>query len=426
MLTRLKFTQVGPVESMAIDFAPRLNVITGDNGLGKSFILDCAWWALTQSWYRDTQALPRRNGKLPASEIEYEVMSKTKRAAAHQSRFSLEDWSWSRPQGRPPSPGLVVYARADGGFSVWDPARNYWRQLKSATLDQKDRPSAFHFRNEDVWNGLEDEVGGQRRILCNGLLRDWVSWQRGKTEEFAHLSKVLEALSPSEGERLIPGEPVRVSPNDARDIPTIKMPYGSVPVIHASAGARRIVGLAYLIVWAWHEHRRAVPLLHQKPTDRIVFIVDEIEAHLHPRWQRAIVPALLGVIASLQPKAKVQVLACTHAPLVLASIEPHFDTAMDKLFDLDLVDGSIAIRLVDWRPHGDASAWLTSEIFNLGEARSLEAQQAIAQARKAFETPDLPLAKVKAIHEKLQSFLKETDPFWPRWLYRAEKAGLKL
>ena len=30
---------------MQLELAPRINLITGDNGLGKSFLLDVAWWA---------------------------------------------------------------------------------------------------------------------------------------------------------------------------------------------------------------------------------------------------------------------------------------------------------------------------------------------------------------------------------------------
>lgn len=47
MLTYLHLTNVGPASEMKLDLAPRLNLITGDNGLGKSFLLDAAWWALT-------------------------------------------------------------------------------------------------------------------------------------------------------------------------------------------------------------------------------------------------------------------------------------------------------------------------------------------------------------------------------------------
>jgi recombinational DNA repair ATPase RecF len=46
---------------MELDLAPRLNLLTGDNGLGKSFLLDVAWWAMTRRWPRDG----RRAGRPP-------------------------------------------------------------------------------------------------------------------------------------------------------------------------------------------------------------------------------------------------------------------------------------------------------------------------------------------------------------------------
>ena len=49
MLKQLKITNVGPA-NIELEFADRLNLITGDNGLGKSFLLDIAWWAMTRKW----------------------------------------------------------------------------------------------------------------------------------------------------------------------------------------------------------------------------------------------------------------------------------------------------------------------------------------------------------------------------------------
>ena len=48
MIEHLKLDNVGPAPEMALDFAPRVNLLTGDNGLGKSFLLDVVWWALTR------------------------------------------------------------------------------------------------------------------------------------------------------------------------------------------------------------------------------------------------------------------------------------------------------------------------------------------------------------------------------------------
>ena len=50
MIEYLRLRNVGPAPEMEMELAPRLNLITGDNGLGKSFLLDLIWWALTRRW----------------------------------------------------------------------------------------------------------------------------------------------------------------------------------------------------------------------------------------------------------------------------------------------------------------------------------------------------------------------------------------
>jgi recombinational DNA repair ATPase RecF len=40
---------IGPAPEMEIHFKPRMNFLIGDNGLGKTFLLDIAWWVLTRT-----------------------------------------------------------------------------------------------------------------------------------------------------------------------------------------------------------------------------------------------------------------------------------------------------------------------------------------------------------------------------------------
>ena len=68
----------------------------------------------------------------------------------------------------------------------------------------------------------------------------------------------------------------------------------------------------------------------------MVLIVDEVEAHLHPKWQRAIVPAIINVIEDISDDLEVQVHLATHSPLILASSEPIFDSDRDSLHHLSL------------------------------------------------------------------------------------------
>ncbi len=48
MIKSLSLSNVGPFKQMDLSFGSRLNVLTGDNGLGKSFFLDLIWFAMTR------------------------------------------------------------------------------------------------------------------------------------------------------------------------------------------------------------------------------------------------------------------------------------------------------------------------------------------------------------------------------------------
>ena len=102
---------MGPVAELAADFGPRLNVLTGDNGVGKSF-LPISFWVLTGSWPGGRVAMPDPNGKRRQPRIEYDVQSKTKEAH-RTARYDVKTQTWSRQAGRPPMPGLVIYAAVD-------------------------------------------------------------------------------------------------------------------------------------------------------------------------------------------------------------------------------------------------------------------------------------------------------------------------
>lgn len=410
MLKYLKLNNVGLAPELHVDWADRINLIAGDNGLGKSFLLDLAWWALTRTWAGPV-ALPAPNAK--RATIEYVVRGKTKSAAPITSAFNRAGQSWPLRAARPTMPGIVVYIRIDGGFSVWDPARNYWRT-------DPGRPSAYHFDASEVWNGLD--MDGVR--VCEGLERDWVSWQEGRKPEFEALSAVLRSLSPP-NEPLKPGPPQRLFVGEGRDRPTLLVGTQSVPVALASAGVRRVLALAYFLVWAWHEHRKAAKLLGKQPESRIVILFDEPETHLHPRWQRTVLPSLLAAIEVLRGKgsSQPQMLVATHSPLVAASLEPTFDPQRDELIHLSLENGHVVVEQGTWAIQGDATNWLVSETFGLEQARSVEAESAIeaAEAHMRGEPSSAKGLRTKSeIHAALQRLLPSGDPFWPRWLVQTK------
>ena len=428
MLEYLRLENVGPAPSMEMELAPRLNLLTGDNGLGKSFLLDCAWWALARRWPHDVnsrltsgyRAQPRDPKQ--AASIEYRVRSK-KTIVSHKSEYVRAEQAWLGKQGRPPSPGLVIYAHADGGFSVWDPARNYWKS-RAKSEEAETLVPAFVFTQRDVWRGLSLKVNNEPFEVCLGLLKDWSTWIREDGKLAKQMARTLASLA-APGEALTVGPLRPRSPNDPVSYPTIStVSETAVPVLLTSAGLRRIIALAYILLWSWDRHVEFAEAQGLDRASRVIFLFDEIEAHLHPRWQRSILGSLLQVTRNLHKDATVQLIASTHSPLVLASAEPLFDPTQDAWFDLDLNKRTniVELRRREFAAHGDASRWLTSEAFDLEEARSLPAEEAIREAKRFAKGKKRTLAAAKAVDAKLRAAgLPDIDPFWVRWGYMMDE-----
>ncbi len=417
--------RLGPVE-----FAERLNLVTGDNGLGKTFLLDIGWWALTGTWVAREPWPRNETTREEPPYISSTVAGKTTDAPVH-SAYDFDARKWSYPAGRPPMPGLVLYFRGDGCFSLWDPAQHYW--TKSAADERVD--DAFHFTLDSVWDGIMG-VGGQR--ICRGLIEDWVTWQQTGGLEFQRFQKVLAKLSPSPKELLTSGTPLAalaLDATDRRQHPTLQFGHGTVPAVLASAGMKRILSLAYLVVWAWQGHELASAARKQDPEQRMVILFDEPETHLHPQWQRRILPALFAALAELRNDLRAQILVATHSPLILASVESLFDAEKDRLFHLEICSDEpptnemeeflfeeprVEMREVPFAKEGDASAWLSSDVFGLTQARSLEAERAITAAQQfqlgsADGNPE-GLRTRGQIDDELKKVLAAEDPFWPRWV----------
>jgi hypothetical protein len=428
ILGEITLQNVGP--GPLIEYCPseRLNLITGDNSLGKTFLFDCIWWALTKQWpglpaqpFADELAPPR-----PAS-ISYQLASYTgldRRSVTVSTVYERDKQRWREPKKETVEAGLALYARIDGSFVIWDATT---RELGN-TAHRDDRAGSLYLDEKAVWSGLPNAKGGQ---LCNGLIQDWTTWQRSGAyyaREWNALEECLKRLSPDPKHPLKAGRPERISVDDTRDIPVIQMPYGNVPVIHASAGVRRILAMAYMLVWTWLRHQGNAKLLGQSPQYRLILIIDEAEAHLHPRWQRVIVPALMSAVRSLEDALTPQIHLATHSPLVMASAEEVFDADTDTSHHLQMTrEGRVEMKELDFYKRGTVDKWLMADEFDLELPRSRASEEVVRQALAIQLEPadTITQDKVRVIDRKLRALLGERDDFWPRWLYFAQKHGVQ-
>lgn len=414
ILNFLELASVGPSRKMSFDPSERLTIITGDNCLGKTFLLECAWWSLTGEWAeRDRPVLPRLDARRSEPKITFEISTPGSTSKRTPIAFDWDSQSWKVPRDRPTVPGIVVYARVDGSFAVWDPARHYQSRGPGS------EPGVVFLSRDEVLDGLP------RR--SEGLLRDWVKWQNSSDQRiFDTFSRVLHRLSPPDAEPLRPGKPTRQIPGDVREIPTIVHEYGVVPFLHESAGIRRIAAVAYLLVWTWSEHNILSAQARKDPERNMVLLIDEMEAHLHPKWQRTILPALLDVIGILSHELQAQVIVSTHSPLVLASVEESFSAETDALFHLEArPHAEPTLKELPFVRYGKVDAWLTSDVFELKQARSEQGEVAVEQAKSLLEKSEVSPTEIMATTEKLKKALPSDDEFWPRWLFFVRSRGLQ-
>ncbi len=86
---------------------------------------------------------------------------------------------------------------------------------------------------------------------------------------------------------------------------------GVIPFERVSQGTTSVIEWVTYVVYHMARHYRCEPGWMGNPG---IFIIDEIDAHLHPSWQRRIIPTLRRHFPN------VQIFASTHSPLMVAGL----------------------------------------------------------------------------------------------------------
>jgi predicted ATP-binding protein involved in virulence len=140
----------------------------------------------------------------------------------------------------------------------------------------------------------------------------------------------------------------------------IEGPWGRMPFQTLSDGYRSTtIWVLDFIGWLIHAER-----LLGNPDIGGILIIDEIEQHLHPRWQRYIVQRLR------QQFPKTQIIASTHTPLVAAGIA---DVDQSMLLKLERnEENEISLKIIDKEQVAGkrADQVLTSDAFDLYTTRN--------------------------------------------------------
>jgi hypothetical protein len=199
--------------------------------------------------------------------------------------------------------------------------------------------------------------------------------------------------------------------------PQFKTPDGVVPLGSLSQGTQSIIQwLSYFMI-GYSNYYDFPPTLEDKPG---VLLIDEVDAHLHPSWQRRILPTLTKYFP------KLTIFCSTHSPLMLTGL----GAGQVHLLKRD-AKGKVTVS----RNKTDSVGWSADEVLrtfldvatptDLRTERDLQRLQALRRKENlsAQDAEQLEQLRYKVSQELLGSLsVAEGDPV-SAWLEGRQKGS---
>lgn len=361
-VSEVRLRNIGPFADLTVPLGEARTIILGDNGSGKSSVLRAIALALAGE-SPETARLARR--MLKADERQGSVELRVGRARYTSSLVADAGRVLVRaPQLTPVQAGawLAVGFPPLRGISIAAPKGPTAETLRDPVPDDllpvlSDRP--------------DDRLDGLKQWLINTALRaEDEERERRKLDRFF---EVLRALTP--------GVEFEFSGVDRSDWSiNLQSPVdGPLSFDLLSRGMMTILGWIGVLLQRLYETHPADPVPEQR---RALLLVDEIDVHLHPEWQRRILPLLEEHFPRLQ------IIATTHSPLVVGSARPGEV--------LHLRDDRTLIRVDEnfsgWR----SDQILTSEAFELETTRDTATEAVQREYRDLLARGQTPSRSARA------------------------------
>jgi len=397
-IDKLKLTNFKNFSNLKAEFGPGINLFVGINGSGKTALLDAVCVALGGFFAKPYI----KEGRLPKFD-EIKITDGTRELSTTVTAWSkYVDGSWSRTKhasGGATSAevkNIRVYGEKflnvfnDASDRTLAPLISFYstqRLFKDASLSKEQKYDASKGR----WNGYVQCLDEK---AVKALLSDWMG--RATTtratkniKEVIQVDNVLENVELALRDALIScldlekNFPLKVY-QDA-DIDELVFDIGNhnpLPIAYYSDGYRNFIFLVMDMVWRASQLNPWLAYDELKEQSYGVVVIDEVDLHLHPKWQGKVIPILKALLPN------VQFFITTHSPTVVANFNHG---------NLYIIDNE-EVRLCNEKYFGKEVNDVLKYVLG-GSVRHVETQQNLD---RMFELID---AEIK--NEELTDLLKE-------------------
>lgn len=393
-----------------VDADPHMNLIVGINGAGKTSVLDAL--AMLLSWLIARMRSSNAKGILP-NELDVKIDSKD---PCYLSINTENDVSWSivKNKAYTARKKQTAYKTVLSEMSIFAdeivenavqggcvPILMYYpveRAIASV-------PVNLHKAETNIWDVYKDALSGNSNFRSffewyrrqedveNEMIRDDASYRDHS------LNAVRNAISdffPDFCEMRVRRRPYQAM--------IIKKGEQVIEFSQLSQGEKCYLSLVCDIA-----RRLAIanPGMSNPLDGEGVIIIDEVDLHLHPKWQMEIVNKLTSIFKNCQ------FFISTHSPIVLSDIKKHQIITIDNGRKID----------VAFEPYGKPASSIMDNFFDMPYQRNMVVAKDIQKAFAAIRNGDAE--SFNELFKKLLQIIGPADSDMIKLIIEAKRKGLR-
>lgn len=368
-IEKLEITNFKAFENRSFSFHPEFNLIVGINGTGKPSLLD-ALSVAAGSWFLglrgyDSRHISHEEARLASHSFDGEISFEAQYPVKIKATGVVAEQSLTWERSLESSAGKTHFRHASGIKSI---AAQFDQDVRDGA--QVLLPLISYYGTGRLWQEprAESQVKGAQRLVgkkqisrLDGYLnsvtpristrelvlwiarQSWAGYQQGKE------SPIFQAVKSAMISCVEGAENLYFDPKRGEVVVVMKNKRGTQPFFNLSDGQRCMLAMVGDIA---QKAAKLNPHLGKdvlRETSGLV-LIDELDLHLHPRWQRRVASDLRRVFP------KIQFICTTHSPQLLGQVKA------EEVILLDSSDGEHPPQTF-----GMDSNWLLRHVMGANE-----------------------------------------------------------
>ncbi len=445
-LSRIEITHFRCFEFLHVDFQPDINVIVGANGSGKSSILDAAAIALYELVAANGAGSQRQRKAQGVSLLPTDIYiaPPTADAASAPKQFvqirasandyyPIEHFTGKTPTGQaaalewsqhivyqPPARFSYSNSTTERLFSLNQYVQALWREIGKNPQALIPLPVVAYYRATRRMGGSPElgdifkldlsrnkafadalDAAANFTAMCqwfylreNAELRAQVNAQSEEKQEFVDLRAIRQALMHTvEGLKRLyfDGSPPRLMV----DVREVDGDVHTLELAQLSDGYRNL--LALVLDFA-RRLAQANPMWGNPLEAPGILLIDELELHLHPRWQQTVIPGLRAAFPNTQ------LIISTHSPAVLTTVRREHIHLLGADHRFEQIPEDVGT-------YGAETSRVLAEVFGAySRPRNIDTVEKLHEYLGLIEKRQHDTKAARLLRKDLESALGSSDP----------------